>query len=365
MAQSPACNAWRAELDSLRGQRGGDPRAAEAARRVGGAARPGQQPVSRAWAASAAASCSSASQPPPQCGGSCARQIGQLQAAVRRAVAAGPGRRRRAAPGAARGRDREQLPAQQRGFFETIFGIEPRRGEIDSTMPELDPDADRAGEAAPRRPAIRSACAAATASSSRSPTAPGGRDGADEMCQALCPGSEVTAFGMSNGGDIQNAVSRSTGQPYSSLPNAGKLPAQLRCRLHLQDAGPELGAGAAEAEQLLDKRKGDVIVTEQRAAELSRPSAPSAGPEEARRRAGRRSPRPRPNRRTRSRCPPRTRRRRARNRPASARNRSARRCSTQGDGLRRETRSVTGEKRTVRIVAPNLAPNLGPATTRQ
>jgi hypothetical protein len=35
-----------------------------------------------------------------------------------------------------------------------------------------------------------------------------------------------------------------------------------------------------------------------------------------------------------------------------------------GDGLRRESQSVTGERRTVRIVAPNLAPNLGNAPIR-
>ena len=35
-----------------------------------------------------------------------------------------------------------------------------------------------------------------------------------------------------------------------------------------------------------------------------------------------------------------------------------------GDGLKSETRSVTGEKRTVRIVAPNLAPNLAPSLVR-
>lgn len=35
----------------------------------------------------------------------------------------------------------------------------------------------------------------------------------------------------------------------------------------------------------------------------------------------------------------------------------------QGDGLKRESKSVTGERRTVRIVAPNLAPNLGVGAT--
>lgn len=35
LAQSASCNAWRAELDSLQGQSGSDPRAGQAAQRVG------------------------------------------------------------------------------------------------------------------------------------------------------------------------------------------------------------------------------------------------------------------------------------------------------------------------------------------
>ena len=34
------------------------------------------------------------------------------------------------------------------------------------------------------------------------------------------------------------------------------------------------------------------------------------------------------------------------------------------DGLKSESRSVTGERRAVRIVAPNLAPNLSPQLVR-
>ena len=34
------------------------------------------------------------------------------------------------------------------------------------------------------------------------------------------------------------------------------------------------------------------------------------------------------------------------------------------DGLKTESRSATGERRAVRIVAPNLAPNLSPQVAR-
>lgn len=94
---------------------------------------------------------------------------------------------------------------------------------------------------------------------------------ADEMCQALCPGAETTAFGMSAGGDIQNAASRSTGQPYSSLPNAGKYTRSFDATCTCRGQGQSWSEALKNAEYLLDKRKGDVIVTEQRAAELSRP----------------------------------------------------------------------------------------------
>ena len=283
LAQSPACNAWRSELASLQGgQRGADPRVAEAARRVGAQ-------LQQATAQYRSMGCERGGflffgeQAPQQCGAMRA-QIGQLQAQY--------GALQRQAQGGGDAQRRSQLMAaiesncrapQQRGFFETIFGLEPRRGEIDSTLPGLDPEQPLEPEK-PRLGGPQTVCVR-SCDGYFFPLAnsPGGRDGADEMCQALCPGAETTAYGMSNGADIQSAVSRSTGQPYQSLPNAGKYQRSFDAACTCRGQGQSWSQALKEAEYLLDKRKGDVIVTEQRAAELSRPKAEQQKPDPRRR----------------------------------------------------------------------------------
>jgi hypothetical protein len=364
-AQSPACNAWRSELASLQGgQRGADPRVAEAARRAGAQ-------LSQATGQYRAMGCERGGflffgeQPPAQCGPLRA-QIGQLQAQY--------GALQRQAQGGGDAQRRSQLMAaiesncrapQQRGFFETIFGLEPRRGEIDSTLPGLDPDQPLEPEK-PRLGGPQTVCVR-SCDGFFFPLA-NNAGNADEMCQALCPGAEATAFGMSNGGEVQNAVSRSTGQPYSSLPNAGKYQRSFDAACTCRGQGQSWSQALKEAEYLLDKRKGDVIVTEQRAAELSRPKvdqkvdpkrkgaapAPTVAPASA---AIPELPDEKP-------LP-------SENSPTSGTESAGvgpqsvgERVLDKGDGLKRETRSVTGEKRTVRIVAPNLAPNLAPTVAR-
>lgn len=365
LAQSPSCAAWRSELASLQGQRGGgDPRTAQAAQRVGAQ-------LSQATSQYRAMGCERGGflffgeGPPPQCG-SLRAQIGQLQAQY--------GSLQQQAQGGAVEQRRAQLATainnncrgqgQQRGFFETIFGLEPRRGEIDSTLPELDPEQPLEPEK-PRMGGPQTVCVR-TCDGFFFPLAnnPGGRDSSDEMCQALCPGTETLAYGMTNGGEIQNAVARATGQPYSSLPNAGKYQRSFDAACTCRGQGQSWAQALKEAEYLLDKRKGDVIVTEQRAAELSRPRE-AAKPDPKRRGA---APAAQP-----SAVPevldekpmP------SENSPTSGTESAGvgpssvgERVLDKGDGLKRETRSVTGERRTVRIVAPNLAPNLGPAAAR-
>lgn len=361
VAQSPSCNAWRAELASLQGQRGGDPRAAQAAQRVGVQL---SQTVDqyRRMGCERGGFLFFGESPPPQCGGLRAR-IGQLQgqySSLQQQAQGGAVEQRRAQLSAAinaqcRGPD-------QRGFFETIFGVEPRRGEIDSTIPELDPEqpsepTQRSG--GPYTVCVRS-CDGFFFPLSNSP---GGRGGADEMCQALCPGSETTAYGMTNGGDIQNAVARSTGQPYSSLPNAGKYTRSFDAACTCRGQGQSWSQALKEAEYLLDKRKGDVIVTEQRAAELSRPRV-----DPKQRKASEKEPQQAP-----AAVPavPDETPMPSENSPTAGTESAGvgpdtvgERVRDRGEGVKSETRSVTGERRTVRIVAPNLAPNLAPSVPR-
>ncbi|CAH1700565.1 conserved exported hypothetical protein [Hyphomicrobiales bacterium] len=358
-AQSPSCDAWRAELESLQGRSGGDARAAQAAQRVAGQ-------LSQLSNQYRAMGCDRAfgifDSGPPQCGAIRA-QLGQLQsqyAQLQRQAQGGGVEQRRAQLAAA---INNNCRAQPRGFFETIFGLEPRRGEIDSTVPELDPDQPIEPEK-PRLGGPQTVCVR-TCDGFFFPLA-NNTGNADEMCQALCPGVETMAFGMSNGGDIQNAASRSSGQPYSSLPNALKYTRSFDAACTCRGQGESWSAALKNAEYLLDKRKGDVILSEQRAAELSRPkldpkveakrrsntppaaAVPASAPEAA-------DEKPMP----------------SENSPTAGTESAgvgpdivSEKVLDKKDGLKSESRSVTGERRSVRIVAPNLAPNLSPQLVR-
>ncbi|UZF92923.1 DUF2865 domain-containing protein [Bosea sp. NBC_00550] len=359
-AQSPSCDAWRSELESLQGRSGGDPRAAQAAQRAGAQ-------LSQLTGQYRAMGCERAfgifDSGPPQCGAIRA-QLGQLQSqytALQRQAQGGGVEQRRAQLAAA---INNNCRAQPRGFFDTIFGIEPRRGEIDSTLPELDPDQPVEPEK-PRLGGPQTVCVR-TCDGFFFPLT-NNTGNADEMCQALCPGVETTAFGMSTGGDIQNAASRSTGQPYSSLANAGKYTRSFDAACTCRGQGESWSAALKNAEYLLDKRKGDVILSEQRAAELSRPKLdPKA---DAKRRAGTQpAPAAQPG------ATPDV----AEEKPMPSENSPTAGTESAGvgpsivdekvldkkDGLKSESRSVTGERRSVRIVAPNLAPNLSPQLVR-
>lgn len=365
-AQSPACNAWRSELASLQGQRSGDPRSAQQAQRVGAQ-------ISQLAGQFRSMGCERGGflffgeQPPPQCGGIRA-QMNQLQAqyqALQRQAQGGGVEQRRAQLAAAIENNCRAQP-ERRGFFETIFGIEPRRPpELDSTLPELDPEQQQPTEDRARMGGPYTVCVR-TCDGFFFPLAnsPGGRDGQDEMCQALCPGAETSAFGMSNGGDIQNAVQRSTGTPYASLPNAGKYTRSFDAACTCKTQGQSWVQVLRNAEDLLEKRKGDIIVTEQRSLEMSRPKAAEPKPDPKRKGAAAAA--------TPVAADPADEPMPSLNSPTSGTESAGMGPQTvepdktvqQGDGLKKETKSVTGERRTVRIVAPNLAPNLAPATAR-
>lgn len=373
VAQSPACDNWRAELASLQGQRGGDARAAQAAQRVAGQLAQLSSQY-RGLGCDRGGFLIFGETPPPQCGGIRA-QLGALQSqyAQLQQQAQGGGVERRRAQLAAL--IDNNCRAQPRGFFETIFGLEPRRGEIDSTLPELDPDEPRdPAEGGGRQGGPYTVCVR-SCDGYFFPLAnsPGGREGQDEMCQALCPGTETLAYGMSSGGDIQNAAARSSGQPYSALPNALKYTRSFDAACTCRAPGQSWAQALANAEQMLDQRKGDIIVTEQRSQEMSRPkteqpqrgkkgaaNAPEAKP------AAPAGPAP-----TVLQAAPGDEPTPAANVPTASTESAGvgpqqidgEKTLQQGDGLKRESKSVTGERRTVRIVAPNLAPNLGVGAT--
>ncbi len=94
-----------------------------------------------------------------------------------------------------------------------------------------------------RRPApTRSACAPATAASSRSPTrARASR--LEDVCRSLCPNADVQLYSFPFGGTIEQAVSL-TRRALRRHAERAQVPAVLRSDLLVPPQGRELGAGA-------------------------------------------------------------------------------------------------------------------------
>jgi hypothetical protein len=376
-AQNPRCDAWRSELSRIE-RSGGSPQAARAAQRVAA-------DLGRAQANFAALQCDGAwlfQAPPPQCS-AIRGQIGQLRAqyaALQQQADGGMENRRRALMAALNDNCRgtgvgvfttapnppPAQPAQPRNLFEALFGVqEPQRPpssmpELDEANPALQPQTPSWGSGRPVCVRLCDGFFFPLANST------GGRDGQDEMCQALCPNTETEVFFMGGDGDIQNARQRN-GRPYASLANAGRYLRQFDASCSCRTAGQSWAQALAEAEDMIDRRRGDVLVSERQAQEMSRPrlEAPTRREQERLRRQQAAAP--------------------AQEAAAAAADaavqqaldqagRTAPTAGTDSAGIgpqqlgsrtvgadqgeRREVTSAGGERRTVRIVAPNITPGL-------
>jgi len=268
-AQSPECQRFRAELANLE--------------RSGGGAPTRQMQVQRAEISRLARYYSSIgcergplgffSGPAPAECPAIAAQIRQLEAGYARLAqqAIDPAEvdaRRRQLQAAVQ----QTCSAEPRGFFESIFG--PPRGQ--EIAPQGQPIIADEG-----RPALgggRLICVK-TCDGSFFPltTPPGGQQSADEMCQALCPGTETTAYAYPGGDDgLTRAVSLSSNRPYTSLANAFKFRKTFDESCACKKPDESWAVVLRKAESMLAQRKGDVIVTAEKAEELSRPKAAQA-----------------------------------------------------------------------------------------
>jgi hypothetical protein len=284
MAQSQQCQAWRAELASLGNGGGGDAGAGREAQRVGAE-------LSRTSNQFRAMGCERqqflffGEAPPPQCG-VIRQRLGELQGAYAslqqraqgRAPANGPRRAQLQAAIEANCRagfyqtpEPVQQPARQRGFFEALFGLPEERPQRPLGMPELDqplePEKPRTATWGSGRAVCVRSCDGFFFPLS---TSPGGREGADEMCQALCPAAETNVYYMGGSGDIESAVGRG-GSAYTSLANASRYTRSFDATCTCRRPGESWSKTLSEAEEMIERRKGDVIVSAQRAEELSKP----------------------------------------------------------------------------------------------
>lgn len=94
-------------------------------------------------------------------------------------------------------------------------------------------------------------------------------DELEDACRALCPNAEVRLFTYQPSKDIDSAVSID-GDSYSSLRNAGKFRTRYDPTCGCKPANKTWAEALANAEELLTRRKSDIIVTQEKSDELLR-----------------------------------------------------------------------------------------------
>ncbi len=93
----------------------------------------------------------------------------------------------------------------------------------------------------------------------------------EDLCRALCPNTEVRLFTYTMGGNIEDAVGID-GESYASLPNALRFEKVYDPAASCKPPGQTWQQALAEAEQrLASSGRSDILVTQQKSDELSRP----------------------------------------------------------------------------------------------
>jgi len=276
MAQSPECQRFRAELAALDRSGGGAPTGAMQAQRA---------EINRLSGYFRSIGCERgplgflAGPAPAECG-AIAQQLRQMEAGYGRLAAQSSN------SGDMEFRRRQLLAAVQQtcstdqarggGFFESLFGSPRAQRPPDASeiMPEGQPIIADDQPTGGRRLVCVKTCDGSFFPLSNSP---GRREGADEICQALCPGTETIAFGTPGGDDsLGRAVSVSGGKAYTSLANAFKFKKSFDESCACKKGAETWAFVLRRAEGMLEQRKGDFIVTAEKSEELSRPKVVQA-----------------------------------------------------------------------------------------
>jgi hypothetical protein len=96
------------------------------------------------------------------------------------------------------------------------------------------------------------------------------------MCQSMCPASEAVLYSHRNPGeDVSQAVS-SAGRPYTELPNAFAYRKAHNQTCSCRGAGQTWADALKHLEDPTVER-GDIVVNEERARTLSRPTTDAQG----------------------------------------------------------------------------------------
>ncbi len=159
-------------------------------------------------------------------------------------------------------------PARPRGFLEQLFGS-------NDESPDVNPNAMPEG-AGFRTVCVRMCDGAFFPISFATVQSRFAED--EALCKRQCPAAEVSLYTYNNPGqDIQQAVSLS-GQLYSSMPNAFKYRTEYNANCSCRGPGQSWAEALGQDQTI---QRGDIIVTEQRAKQLSQPKiGPLAQPQQ-------------------------------------------------------------------------------------
>ncbi|MBN8532586.1 MAG: DUF2865 domain-containing protein [Rhizobiales bacterium] len=119
------------------------------------------------------------------------------------------------------------------------------------------------------------------------------RDEHGAVCQALCPGAETEVLYMRLGADIETAATRD-GRPYTSLPNAMRYRENRDPACFCRPPGFTVAHLAKDQVDIVEARKGDLVVTREQAEAMSRPKEVRGAPQPRNTRQTRNAPAPAP-----------------------------------------------------------------------
>jgi hypothetical protein len=168
---------------------------------------------------------------------------------------------------------RAEQPQQQKGFLEQLFGgpsqQTPTEAAPDQPLPTEDEQKPKGGSEVL---CVRSCDGGFFPMSS---ARRGGENLAD-LCRALCPNADAVVYSRVPGQAIQTAVSFD-GSPYSDLPAALKYQKTFDPACTCRPPNQSWAEALAGAERMVGhERKGDIIVTPEKSAEMSRPKLDTA-----------------------------------------------------------------------------------------
>lgn len=169
-------------------------------------------------------------------------------------------------------------PRQEPNLLERLFGARPSTPQqnttssavVDPRFPSI-PD----GEVIESKPALggRMAVCVRTCDGYFFPINFEGinqRDDYDQVCKSLCPAAETRVFFKSGAGDIDRAAARD-GSPYTSQPYAMKYRESRDATCTCKNPNQTWAQATRGMEDIVEARKGDILVTPEKSLALSRP----------------------------------------------------------------------------------------------